>query len=322
MEMKNSSNKYIENLIKQRINKDDKLVDVLMNTLSIGKESAYRRLRGEVPYTLDDALKIAARFNISLDSIVGEKTSGKAMITSNIIDIDYPVESYNEYLLYQYNTFHELNNRQNPKAYLAFNLIPFIFYPSDNVLSKFRLYRWIHQMDNFCNQPHFKDVEFPKGMWELQQKAVKEFSLLPDVHFIFDNDLFLRQVKDILLFVQLGLIDKESLQLLKKELYVLLEEIERMANLPADNAIKRHLYVSNVSFEASYLYYEAENFHTSGLRVLGISLITTQDPWVSLQLKKWIESLKRYSTLISISGEIDRLSFINRQKEHIKLLDL
>lgn len=55
--MKNPSNKYIEDIIKQRLHRNDKLVDVIMETLSLGKEAAYRRLRGEVPYTFDDIMK-------------------------------------------------------------------------------------------------------------------------------------------------------------------------------------------------------------------------------------------------------------------------
>lgn len=322
MEIKNASNRYIEDLIKQRLRNDEKLVSEIMETLSIGKESAYRRLRGEVPYTLDDALKIAAKYNISLDSIVGERTMGRAIITTNIMDVEKPIASYKEYLTSQYDIFRRLNSLKSSRVTLAFNLIPFTFYSSHNILSKFRIYRWIHQLNTSGNHPHFKDVKFPDELWNLQKNAVDEFSKLADVSFIFDNDLFLKQIKDILLFVQLGLIDQESLKLLQVELYELLDSIEQMTNMPADNNFKRSIYVSNVSFEASYIYYEAEDLEISGLRVLGIGLISTQDPWISSQLRKWIESLKRYSTLISISGEIDRLTFINRQKEHIKILDI
>lgn len=322
MEIKNPSNRYIEDLIKQKLRKEDKLVDEIMDTLSIGKESAYRRLRGDVPYTLDDALKIAAKYNISLDSIVGERTAGRAIITTNIMDVEKPIESYKEYLTSQYNIFRKLNSVKSSKVTLAFNLIPFTFYSSYNILSKFRIYRWIHQLNTSGSHPHFNDVMFPDELWELQKKAIDEFYQLADVSFIFDNDLFLKQIKDILLFVQLGLIDKESLHLLQAELYELLDNIENMANISTGNSLKRSIYVSNVSFEASYIFYEAEDLEISGLRVLGIGLISTQDNWISSQLRKWIESLKRYSTLISISGEIDRLTFINRQKEHIKILNM
>lgn len=319
--MKNPSNKYIEDILREKIRKDDKLVDVIIDTLSIGKESAYRRLRGEVPYTFDDVMKISAKFNISLDSIVGNRRKGAALVNTSIIDIEDPIESYKNYLVTQREIFKELGKRENPKAYLAFNLIPYAFYSSYRVLTRFRLYRWFHQMNNTGNQLLFKDLDLSEDLWSMHKEMIKEFSLLPEIHFIFDTKLFLKLVKDIRLFVQLELIDRESLLLLKKELLQLLDDIEQMTKFSSDSEIKRSIYISNVSFETSYLYFEADDYHICSLRLLGISVISTQDEWICKQQKRWIESLKRYSTLVSVSGEINRLAFINQQKEYINEID-
>lgn len=319
--MKNPSNKYIEEIIKQKIHKNDKLVDVIMDTLSLGKEAAYRRLRGEVAYTLDDMMKLAGKYNISLDAIIGNKMPNTALINTNIIDIENPISSYKEYLDSQTAIFKEVNKRQNGKAYLAFNLIPYVLYSSYRALNKFRLYRLVHQIDISGKQPKFSDAHFSEDLWATHQKAIKEFSDIKEVNFVFDKGLFLNQVKDILLFAQLNLIDKESLAQLQSELLQLLDDIAQMTSLPSESEVKRTLYVSNVSFESSYFFFEAEDYQVSGLRLLGISMITTRDPWVCQQQKRWIESLKRYSTLISISGEIDRYAFINQQRAYINLLD-
>ncbi len=319
--MKNPSNQFIEELIKPKIHPDDKLVDVLMETLSLRKEAAYRRLRGEVPYTFDDIMKISSKYNISLDAIVGNRMPKTALITTSIFDIANPIGSYKEYLHAQIAIYKEVNKRKDGKALLAFNLIPYVLYSGYKVLNKFRLYRWIHQMDIYGGLPPFKEMEFPKELWDIHMEAIEEFSYIKDVSYIFDKGLFLNQVKDILLFVQLNLIDKESLYQMKSELLQILSDIEHMSNGSYNGELKRTVYLSNVSFESSYLYFEAEDYLISGLRLLGISLINTRDPWVCHQFKKWIDSLKRYSTLISVSGEIDRLSFLNQQKEFISQLD-
>lgn len=319
--MKNPSNKYIEEIIKQKIHKDEKLVDVIMNILSLGKEAAYRRLRGEVPYTFDDIMKIAGKYNISLDAIVGNKIPGTALVNTNIIDIEDPFNSYKAYLDAQTAIFEEVNKRKNGKVYLAFNLIPYVFYSSYRALSKFRLYRWIHQMDTSGKQSRFNETQFPEDLWATHQKAINAFLRIKEVDFVFDKELFLNQVKDILLFAQLNLIDKEDMAQLKSELLQLLDDIAQMTSLPPESEIKRPLFISNVSFESSYLFFEAEDYQVGGLRLLGISVITTQHPWVCQQQKRWIESLKRYSTLISVSGEMDRYAFINQQREYINLLE-
>ena len=45
--------KELINEMKDRMPQDQSLASYLINTLCIGKEAAYRRLRGEVAFTLD-----------------------------------------------------------------------------------------------------------------------------------------------------------------------------------------------------------------------------------------------------------------------------
>ena len=51
-----------------------------------------------------------------------------------------------------------------------------------------------------------------------------------------------------------------------------------------------------------------------------INSITTQDPEMFRGLKEWIQSLKKFSTLISESGEMQRIQFFKQQREIISTL--
>lgn len=44
---------------------------ILTDKLNIGREAAYRRLRGEVPFTFGEAGVLSAQMNFSLDRTVG-----------------------------------------------------------------------------------------------------------------------------------------------------------------------------------------------------------------------------------------------------------
>ncbi len=46
----------------------------------------------------------------------------------------------------------------------------------------------------------------------------------------------------------------------------------------------------------------------------------TQDSEMFNSLKDWIQSLKKFSTMISESGEMQRIQFFNRQREIINTL--
>src|SRR5699024_4099457 len=81
-----------------------------------------------------------------------------------------------------------------------------------------------------------------------------------------------------------------------------------------------NVYISNIDFEATYSYAGTENLEIGMIRIYSINSITSLDKAFCTSQKDWIKSLKRFSTNISVSGEIQRIQFFNTQREHIKEL--
>ena len=81
-----------------------------------------------------------------------------------------------------------------------------------------------------------------------------------------------------------------------------------------------HIYVSQINFEATYSYLETSTLQLSLIRAYSINSLTTQDVQMFQSLKEWIQSLKKFSTLISESGEMQRIQFFNQQREIIDAL--
>jgi hypothetical protein len=51
------------------------MVDEIADLLNISTDSAYRRIRGEKPITLEEIKILTARFNISIDSLLHRDTT-------------------------------------------------------------------------------------------------------------------------------------------------------------------------------------------------------------------------------------------------------
>ena len=65
-----------------------------MDILYIGKEAIYRRLRGEVPFTLAEAAIISRKLGIALDKMIGVSFQDNAVFDMNIVDSSQPLETY------------------------------------------------------------------------------------------------------------------------------------------------------------------------------------------------------------------------------------
>lgn len=76
--------KELINEMKDRMPQDQSLASYLINTLCIGKEAAYRRLRGEVAFTLDEIAIISCNLGISIDQIIGNHLANRVTFNMNL----------------------------------------------------------------------------------------------------------------------------------------------------------------------------------------------------------------------------------------------
>lgn len=58
------------NAIRAKVPQEENLANVLGNILCIGKEAIYRRLRGDVPFTLLETAMISKEMNFSVDGLL------------------------------------------------------------------------------------------------------------------------------------------------------------------------------------------------------------------------------------------------------------
>ena len=76
----NELNTGLIEAIKEKIPANSNLANVLIDILFIGREAVYRRLRGEVPFTLTEAAIISRKLGVSLDKIVGISFKDNAVL--------------------------------------------------------------------------------------------------------------------------------------------------------------------------------------------------------------------------------------------------
>lgn len=90
----NELNTGLVNAVREKLPSKDNLANALMDILYIGKEAIYRRLRGEVPFTLAEAAVISRKLGISLDRMIGVSFQDNAVFDMNIVDSSQPFETY------------------------------------------------------------------------------------------------------------------------------------------------------------------------------------------------------------------------------------
>ena len=316
----NELNTNLIEAAKERFPAKGQLANILMDTLYMGKEAIYRRLRGEVPFTFQEAAVISKELGISLDRIAGVSFSNNAMFDINVVDHNEPFETYYDFLNKHVKLFHTLRDDTSAVLGTASNVIPQTLYLKHELLAKFRFFKWMYQNEHI-NCKHFEDLKIPQKIINAQQDFVKLSQHIHTTDYIWDSMIFLHLINDIQYFSDIHLISDEMKQNIKEELLKLTDELESIAMKgKTDFGNDVHIYVSQINFEATYSYLETNLMQLSMIRVYSINSLTTLDAQMFRSLKEWIQSLKKFSTLISQSGEMQRIQFFKQQREIIDAL--
>ena len=139
------------------------LADELCDLLDISHDSAYRRIRGEKPLTLNELKRICERYHISLDQVLQLQNDAVVFHAS---DINRPVFLFIDYLKGMLQQFKYLNSfKERQMLYLCKDLPIWQFYLFPE-LAIFKTFFWIKTL---LNQP-----EYNRQLFSLSENSLDE----------------------------------------------------------------------------------------------------------------------------------------------------
>ena len=122
----------------------NKLADLLM----LEKEAVYRRLRGDVPFTIFEIATIAAKLDISLDHIIGCSSGKSRPFQMKMVNFLNPSEEDYEMLENFVNELRYLKDDPNSEVGGALNILPQSLVLGYRHIYRFYLFKWIYQCGN------------------------------------------------------------------------------------------------------------------------------------------------------------------------------
>ena len=291
--------------ISRRLPKNINAVNYLMDLLYVGKESAYRRLRSQIPFTFEEVSAIANDLGFSLDKIIGSKEGSRAFFDMKIDLTKSSSDLYIDSLKNDIKIMKELNNATELKIISAFNRLPLQYLPFEN-LNKFIYCRYLHSKGELPMTVKLSDVIIPVQIYELYNEAVHHFSQLDNITCVMSDAVFSRIIKSIQYCYQTGFVSDEDFQLLQKDLFGLLAFFEKLITTGVnDFGASYFIYYSFFELESNCACCEYDGNKMLQIWMFAESPIIISDnrPIYQMQ-KKWLESRIKYSTLVTKSNNL------------------
>lgn len=301
--------KFLLDTVISKLSPDVSPVWFIMDVLSIGKEAAYRRLRGEVALTLKEAVLLSQRLNLSLDEVIGENNGKVRPFRLCLADFGNPREE--DYCILEEYVDALFRAQYDPSSTLTVlvNTFPQQLYLRYKNILKFFLLKWNYQ--NVAGQAKtYHQVKIPDRMQQIFRSSLEAYMQFTSTCFILDKQIGFSFATNLRYFASVGLVNAAETDMIRKEAHLMLNYLEQLAIIGQyENGNKVYMYVSNTSVDRPCFNIKIQKEYLSVFETCILNGIASTDETSYRKMRDWHASRRRLSTLISQSGELQRITF-------------
>lgn len=326
MSQDNSHQKKVFDYLRTIIPSGKSLADVLSNILYISSDSAYRRIRGETPVTLDELKTICEHFAISADQLLELQNQNRVIFeTALVSDASQSLKKYIQNIAGQ---LQYLLSKNGCHITYCSKDMPLFHFFSNPELMAFKFHFWMHVVaqDTTFKGKAFEAQVHDNEIRNLMVDTLSLYNRIPSIE-VWNAESIYGTLFQIAYYQQTGLFasptDATKLLNLLDEVLV---HIENQASagakfLPGQNPDYQHknfqLFYNQVSLADTILLAKAENRKIALINFGVLNYLTTEDPAFAQSLENDINNIIRRSTLLSEANERQRSKFFNTLHQRV-----
>jgi hypothetical protein len=298
------------------IPKEKKIVPYLMDTLKLSKESVYRRLRGEVSFSLEEIAALAGELGFSIDELVESPTDCPSFRLSGQL-FPNSTETF-EYLLDCLGRiFSFAQNEEGECACLAsLNTIHPLFHKPNHALLRFLYFDWMQQNGIFS--PTYADVAVPRELFSLSSRSSWDKLLQYPFTVIVNPDVFLNLSRRLRYYYQIGFIDAEGLSELQEAFEEILSHLEQITTNGCTKGDKRfHLLLSELPVQQNVVYVKSGRRACSYCWLNDYNMVFSRNAALCKFHGQYLTHLHIHSTYISHSNQMLQKRFFAKQRQYL-----
>jgi plasmid maintenance system antidote protein VapI len=316
--------------LKENSNKNISFIDEVAEVLDINYDAAYRRIKNKTMLSLNEAVKLASHFNVSLDDLLNKTLHERKLIVKDSVEMN----TINEIEIY-FKTFvknvQQLKDRKNIHIIYSAKDLPIFYFARDPLFAKFKIYTMLYlfNKEHSRNNIHFNSFMIPVSL----EKTMKEFG---DIYYEFDiteiwNDGILdATINQILFFNEIKLLSYNTAIKLCEKLKNIIIHIEKdsFSGIRSNQSkSKLNIYNSTLLLLNNNVLIQTKKSNVLLLPYILTKYFTIEDQSFINKYIQFLEDQLELATLLSKAGVKERMTFfktkykaIEKAKQHIELI--
>jgi hypothetical protein len=294
-------------------------VDDLAELLTISRDSAYRRMRGETVLSLDEVKKICAHYKVSLDTLLSPNSE---MVTFNNRKIDQHNFTFEMWLKSVLSNLEMISSFPEKELIYVAKDIPFFHYYSFPKLAAFKMFFW---MKTYHSYPQYADSKFnpdviSKDLHQVGKRLRDRYAEIPCIE-IWSDETSVVTRRQIEYYHEIGVITTEQALELCDEYSHMLDAIQQYAKVGTKgNTASYSLYKNDILIAETTIFFKMGDKRVTFLTYNTMNVLTTSNERFCKSMEEYLTNIINKSIQISTSGEKERAKFFNRMQDSIQLL--
>lgn len=208
--------KYQESLLKairSKVPNSISVIDEIASILEISYDASHRRISQKSKFSIDEAIKLANHFNISLDNLFSKK---EKVIVEKTIEIKN-LKDMLQYFKASAQQVEMLTKNPKTKLYYSAKDIPLFYFMDGTILSKFKAFVWLNLLNTNQKKVSFENFVIEESFSEYMQTLKKAYENTT-VNEIWNDTTINSSLQQILYFYEAGLLNLKNANALCKDL--------------------------------------------------------------------------------------------------------
>lgn len=315
---------FFAHLKKKSIN-NNSFVDEIASVLDIGYDAAYRRINNKTSLSLEEAVKLAKHYKISLNNLYQVGSQNTVLVEkSPIISNEAHLESYFSKSI---ENLTPLTKLKSASILYSAKDIPLFYTLKDSFITRYKIYVWLKLTNKEMTKSKISFDQFidtiPKSLIEKAIQLGETYNFINITEFWNDNTIN-GTIQQIIYFYESQLLSKTLALKICDDLEEIINHIEKQtiqqSIINSENNASYHLYKSDLLTMSNIIMVKTKHRKTFFVPYTVLEYLKIEHQDTCNIMDDFFNRQMTNSKLLVHSGEKDRTLFFNKMHQKINKL--
>lgn len=310
--------------VREKLPPSISFADELSEVLSISRDSAYRRIRGETLLSLDEVKKLCDHFHISLDHALSPSSE---IVTFQVRALNTEHFSFEKWMQSIFDNLQMINQFSEKELIYHAKDLPIFHFFQYPLLSAFKMYFWMRTFarDAKGRPEKFRSDIISQDLLSLGQRIWEKYALVPSTE-ILSPEALTATLRNIEFTKDCGFFeDPKDAGRLCEQCMLLLENVSRQTEAgrkgsgPAyTDGAKFDMYHNELLIGDNTVLFKMGEKRVTFILANNFDLLATSQEFFCRQTESHINNIISRSTLLSNHAQKERVKFFNKVRDRVE----